>query len=384
MLAESEEGLEGWACAGLDQPAARETYKWLTDDVKLRFRQSWAMQRSFDFISKKRIRSVSLKTANQELGTWRNQLQLEQHYGGVGLAEAVRQADNYIKNCRKWPDAFVRYNSWTEAENFLLVEKLVSQSSEEAWREVAESADNSATYELESYRTKACRKYAVVHGLSLEAVDITKVEQSMHGIKGWAEMNVVVAGINDGARDTPNPVIRPPAPLEAGATEGEGGPEPKSKARAKGKAKANSKRQSKGKVAKKEGADAKELEKEVRENLMKMQRSQSLMENVCGSGSELPSEYTWTKPFLDEYAQLAKAFKDALTPEDGGEDLLPFVNELKLAALSPSALKSTKKAWGDKYQNMLTLFNDRCGKACCQPVVSIGATFAFAFGPTKV
>ncbi|CAJ1356285.1 unnamed protein product [Effrenium voratum] len=340
MLAESEEGLEGWACAGLDQPAARETYKWLTDDVKLRFRQSWAMQRSFDFISKKRIRSVSLKTANQELGTWRNQLQLEQHYGGVGLAEAVRQADNYIKNCRKWPDAFVRYNSWTEAENFLLVEKLVSQSSEEAWREVAESADNSATYEL--------------------------VEQSVHGIKGWAEMNVMVPGINDGARDTPNPVIRPPAPLEAGATEGEGGPEPKSKARAKGKAKANSKRQSKGKGAKKEGADAKELEKEVRENLMKMQRSQSLMENVCGSGSELPSEYTWTKPFLDEYAQLAKAFKDALTPEDGGEDLLPFVNELKLAALSPSALKSTKKAWGDKYQNMLTLFNDRCGKACCQ------------------
>ena len=122
MLEESPEGLDGWACVGLDvkargpigaamyrqfekQPAARETYKWLSDDLKLRFRQTWALQRNFEFISKKRIRSISVVTSNQELGSWKNELQLEHYYGGVGIPEAKRQASNYIKNCQKWPDS---------------------------------------------------------------------------------------------------------------------------------------------------------------------------------------------------------------------------------------------------------------------------------------
>ncbi|CAJ1418507.1 unnamed protein product, partial [Effrenium voratum] len=334
-------------------PAARETYKWLSDDLKLRFRQTWALQRNFEFISKKRIRSISMVTSNQELGSWKNELQLEQYYGGVGIPEAQRQASNYIKNCKKWPDStFTRYNAWTEADNFLLVEKLVSQTSEEAWREVAESVDNSATYALESYRAKACRKYAVVHGISYEAVDMEKVEKSSHGIQGWADMNVVVPGINEGARHSANPVM----PIEGAPQDELDPPGPKAKAKGKAKAKPNSKRG--GGKAKKEGPDTKDLEKEARESLMKAQRSQSLMENVCGTGADIPSEYAWTKSFLEEYAGLAKNFKDALQPDDG-EDLLAFVNELKLAALSPAAMKTIKKTWGDKYHNMLTLFNDR-------------------------
>ena len=257
-------------------------------------------------------------------------------------------------------ETFTRYNAWTEADNFLLVEKLVSQTSEEAWREVAESVDNSATYALESYRAKACRKYAVVHGISYEAVDMEKVEKSSHGIQGWADMNVVVPGINEGARHSANPVM----PIEGAPQDELDPPGPKAKAKGKAKAKPNSKRG--GGKAKKEGPDTKDLEKEARESLMKAQRSQSLMENVCGTGADIPSEYAWTKSFLEEYAGLAKNFKDALQPDDG-EDLLAFVNELKLAALSPAAMKTIKKTWGDKYHNMLTLFNDRCGRICFQP-----------------
>ena len=263
-------------------------------------------------------------------------------------------------------ETFTRYNTWTEADNFLLVEKLVSQTSEEAWREVAESVDNSATYELESFRAKARRKYAVVHGISYEAVDMEKVEKSLHGVQGWADMNVVVPGINEGTRESANPIMRP-SPIEGAPEEETDLPGPKAKAKGKAKGKPNSKRSSGGgKKAKKEGPDTKDLEKEARESLMKAQRSQSLMENVCGSGADIPSEYTWTKSFLEEYASLAKNFKYALQPDDG-EDLLPFVNELKLAALSPAAMKTIKKTWGDKYHNMLTLFNDRCGRICSQP-----------------
>ena len=37
------------------------------------------------------------------------------------------------------------HNTWTDAENFLLVEKLVQKSEEEAWREVAEKCDGSSS-----------------------------------------------------------------------------------------------------------------------------------------------------------------------------------------------------------------------------------------------
>ena len=253
-------------------------------------------------------------------------------------------------------EAFTKYNAWTEADNFLLVECLVSQTSEEAWREVAERSDNSGTFDLESTHAKARRKYAAV----LESVDIKKVEDSRHGIQGWAEMNVVVAGINDGTREGPNPVmVTEPKSAEAV-------PEPKTKpkpAPAKG---GNVKPKAKGKgKAKKEG-DVKELEKDAKDLLCKMQRSQAQMEQLCGEGSELPSEFAWTKSFLKEYEALAKSFKEALQPEDGGEDLSSFVSEMKLAALSPSALKQLRKSRGDRYGPMLTLLVDRCGSLCTQ------------------
>lgn len=128
MLADSDEGVEGYACRGLDlkarsplgnqmyrqfqkSPAAKECYKWLTDDVKLKFRQSWAMERSFDFVLEKRIRSVGISTKHREEGSWKNELQLQQYYGGIGNKEAERQASNYIRNCEKWPELQGESNS---------------------------------------------------------------------------------------------------------------------------------------------------------------------------------------------------------------------------------------------------------------------------------
>ena len=121
MLVESPEGLEGWACYGLDckargpmgnavyrqlkkDPGAQECYKWLFDDLEKKFRQSWAMDRSFDTVLKKRIKTISTKVKQEEIGVWKSELQLQQHFGGVDQPEAQRQASNYIKNCRKWED----------------------------------------------------------------------------------------------------------------------------------------------------------------------------------------------------------------------------------------------------------------------------------------
>ena len=64
-VAKSDEGLDYWACHQLDmgargatgqaisralrsQPVVKDVCKWLTDDLKTRFRMSWSIHRSFD------------------------------------------------------------------------------------------------------------------------------------------------------------------------------------------------------------------------------------------------------------------------------------------------------------------------------------------------
>ena len=121
LLAESDEGIEGWACKGMDCKArgpmgnavyrqlrkndvASETYRWLTDDLKLRFRQTWALERDFNFISQKRVRSLTQAVKREEIGSWKSELQLQVHFGGADQPEAVRQATNYIRNCKLYED----------------------------------------------------------------------------------------------------------------------------------------------------------------------------------------------------------------------------------------------------------------------------------------
>ena len=53
-------------------------------------------------------------------------------------------------------------------------------------------------------------------------------------------------------------------------------------------------------------------------------------------------------------------FKDSLKPDDGGDDLSAFVDELKLLVIGKTGIKALKKTYGDRYETMLTLFTDRC------------------------
>ena len=121
MVAKSPEGLEGWACSGLNvnahsplgnslyrafkkDPKAAEAYRWLFDDLKKRFRQSWAMVRNFESVMHKRVHVIETVTTQEEIGTWKNELQLQQHFGGTDQPEAIRQATCYIRNCEQFKD----------------------------------------------------------------------------------------------------------------------------------------------------------------------------------------------------------------------------------------------------------------------------------------
>lgn len=125
LLAKTPLGVEGWACKKMDcrahgplgnalyrsfkkNPKMASAYKWLFDDLKLKFRQSWAMTRTFDFVSAKRVHTVATTTKQEEVGTWKNALQLEGHFGGVGIPEAKRQAESYIENCMMFEDCVLK------------------------------------------------------------------------------------------------------------------------------------------------------------------------------------------------------------------------------------------------------------------------------------
>ena len=121
IVVESPEGLEHWACSGLDMGArsatgqainrafarsnkAKEIYKWLGEDLKRKFRMSWSLHRNFDTVVKKRLRVLRNTKKQTELGIWKSELQLQVHYGGAGIPEAERQASCYMARCREYKD----------------------------------------------------------------------------------------------------------------------------------------------------------------------------------------------------------------------------------------------------------------------------------------
>ena len=63
---------------------------------------------------------------------------------------------------------------------------------------------------------------------------------------------------------------------------------------------------------------------------------------------------------MEDYNSTMNRFKDSLKPDDGGDDLSAFVDELKLHVIGKTGIKALKKTYGDRYETMLTLFTDRC------------------------
>lgn len=273
-------------------------------------------------------------------------------------------------------DAFVKWNSWTEAENYLLVEKLVSKTEQEEWKEMATMVDKSDTYATQAYKCKAMRKYASYYGVPMESVKIEDVAKSPHGIRGWAEMSVIVPGVNDKDKDDASSAKTP---------------KPKGGAKAKAKAKAKAltdgvddsaaageeqsggdpneqpapRRGSGGKRVKKEMTTTQVNEGKSKEMMAQIQKSQQIMDKIAAYGDGIPSEWKWAKGFLQEYLDLSKDMKSALENQ-GGEDLTEFVDQLKLCMIDKSGLKTLKKNLGDTYGQLLTLFVDRCASLAAQ------------------
>ena len=258
------------------------------------------------------------------------------------------------------------YNTWTEADNYLLVEKLVSKCEEESWKDVAVLIDSSGTFETESFKCKAVRKYAFFHGLAVESCKVQDVAATPQGLQGWAEMNVCIPGRNDFDTSSGVPVTTgsdPSAatsPSEEGSPGKDGAPTPKAKAKAKAKGKATPKpKAAGGGRTKKEVSAEQAAEKAVKEILSNHQMATQIMEKVAGQGDDLPSEYRWAKSFIEEYKAMVTSFRDAMVPEKG-QDITEFVDSVKLSILGKTGIRSLKKTYKDEYLSSMNLFVDRC------------------------
>ena len=267
---------------------------------------------------------------------------------------------------RSRQDAFVQFNEWTQAENFLLVEKLTSRSEIEAWKDIAELCDDSPTFESASFRCKAVRKFAAFHGRDVESVTVEEVEKSPQGLRAWGEMNVVVPGMKES-----NPDAGSTGPTGSGDNPpgAEGDSNLKGKKGKKNKKQVNGdESEPKAKRTKKEMSKEQQAEKTAKEILSHVQWSAQIMEKAAGAGDELPSEWRWVKPFLEEYNGLLGRFKAAMVSDEGGENISDFVDELKLSTINRST-RSLKKDYGDKYLQYLTIFGDRCQAVAAQSLV---------------
>lgn len=267
----------------------------------------------------------------------------------------------------------MRWNSWTKAYNYLLVEKLVTKSEEESWKEMAIMVGSSATFETESMKCQAARKYAAYYKVPLESVKMEEITNSPRGVRGWCELNVVVPGVNDKEKDSePAPKAVPKkGSRKAAAVEDQGQPAEED---AGGDGGTGSRRSSAGgtggraKKTKKEQSATQQAESQAKSMLAQLQRSQQIMSKISGHGDEIPSEWRWASPFLQEYRELLQSFEDAMNPAEG-DHLQEFVDDLKLTSIDKRNSKQFRNVYKDRYGTLLTLFVDRCSGITAQKLV---------------
>ena len=247
------------------------------------------------------------------------------------------------------------------------MEKLTSKSEVEAWKDIAELCDDSATFESASFRCKAVRKFAAYHGRDLESVTVEEVEKSPQGLRAWGEMNVVVPGLS--TPSTPASTgPENPVPTPNGTADGDGEKGKKGKRKKNGETEG----EPKSKKTKKEMTKEQQAEKTAKEILGHLQWSAQIMERAAGAGDELPSEWRWVRPFFEEYQGLLGRFKAAMVSDEGGENISEFVDELKLSTINRST-RTLKKTYGDKYLQYLTIFGDRCQAIAAQNLVDFNS-----------
>lgn len=250
----------------------------------------------------------------------------------------------------------------------------MTKGEEESWKEMAIMVDSSATFETEAMKCQAVRKYAAYYKMPVEEVKTEAVVNDSWGVRGWCEMNITVPGINDKDGKENQKVEVQPAAKKASAKKKKQAPAPEqgeSVGDANGPQPAQPKpKDPKPKKAKKELTELQKNETTSKAMLAQLQRSQQIMSKVSGHGDQIPSEWKWALPFLQEYEALLTAFTESLAPKDG-DDIKDFVDEMKLSTLDKTKTKQFKNTYKDRYGTLLALFVDRSSSLAAQKLPSM-------------
>ena len=181
----SGEGIAYWACKGLNMKAAsplgqtftralkhmdaavKETYLALNDSLKERFRSKYLMDRKWDFVHERKIRTVEHCKVDKKIGEYMNFINLANSYGGYQFEEAREEAQVYADFARHYGPPMVTFDPVTKKENFLRIKKLVETTNKESWQAITESAVTENLWESLAAECRAKRSFAAHHGMRL-------------------------------------------------------------------------------------------------------------------------------------------------------------------------------------------------------------------------
>ncbi len=212
MVKNSPEGFAAWACKGVDMrrgsPAGQafarslkgnrkweKAYPMLLESMKLEFRQSWQLSKSWSFTDTMRISIQSHEKTETNAGEWLTPLSIAKKLGGSDNPTALRMTVNYCKSCyEEGGEAFCAYNSWLKSPVFLFVRALTESSSRQRWQEIVKSHTTQENiWDQKLLESKAIRHYAHAKGLELRNVSTDDVKADPLGLDGWAKIQLVAS-----------------------------------------------------------------------------------------------------------------------------------------------------------------------------------------------
>ena len=321
----------------------------LTKD-KIKFRQSWAMKRSFDFVSEKRIRSSTHRKSTDEVGEFLPLVTIADRLGGSSTAECVKLAKNYAKHAQEAGTAFCSYNAWLECDTYFWLRQLTKLSSINEWREVMESYNMENVWEQKAKFGKAAAAYGAVHNIHPDKVTTEMLEATNIGIAGWS--NVQATGVC-----------------------GDGQATGKAKAKAKSKSKASAKSLPCSNDAESEAQPASKkprqslaspivkAEKEAREIVALYARVELDVQQMMAKHAQEPDSMQWAAKF---FSDIKAALKDL---NEKASDTI--FNDFRVAALSATTLKEHKKSLGDDYLGKLCTLKEAMGSTLNELVATV-------------
>jgi hypothetical protein len=328
---------------------ADKVYGDLLDYDKMKFRQSWALKKDWEFLSERREKTSAETHSTAETGEFLPQITIASRIGNCLDPTCLKMAEAYCKNCTTFGKGqMVSYNQFLECETFYYVQKMMTITNMSQWKEMSESMNSVNNWETSAAQGRAIRNYSAAMGLAIDKVNLADVTAHELGFEGWSNLTLNLnvgsgSGKNaDAVGGTPRAKGRA-NPKLADAASGSGGNCPPSPS---GKTKGG-----------KQQSPHVKIERDAKECLASMSKVKmdydTLVALISGRKQRSPGEWDWADSLQTKIDSTMNELK--VVEETMGH----FPNQYRAAVLSPSAMKGLKKEVGEEFFGKLLSFQEK-------------------------